>query len=65
MVNGDVMFEYKNDPSKGQIGRGQHPKRQKTIMNGTISGILRVMFCVPGGIYRPEFLKLNLKEVEA
>jgi hypothetical protein len=42
------------------IGRGQHPKRRKTIMHGMNSGILRALFCVLGGIYRPEFLKLNL-----
>jgi hypothetical protein len=29
-------------------------------MHGTNSGILRALFCFPGGIYRPEFLKLNL-----
>ncbi len=25
-----------------------------------IAGTLRALFCAPGGIYRPEFLKLNL-----
>jgi hypothetical protein len=52
--------KHKNDPSKGQIGRGKHPKQRKTITHGTNSGILRALFCAPGGIYRPEFLKLNL-----
>jgi Na+-driven multidrug efflux pump len=55
-----LCSKHKNDPSKGQIGRGQHHKRRKTIMHGTISGILQALFCVPGGIYRPECLKLNL-----
>jgi hypothetical protein len=55
-----LCSKLKNDPSKGQIGRGQHPKWRKTIMHGTILGLLRALFCVPGGIYRPEFSKLNL-----
>jgi hypothetical protein len=58
-----LCSKHENAPSKGQIRRGQHPKRQKTIMHGTNSGILRALFCVPalpGGIYRPKFLKLNL-----
>jgi hypothetical protein len=55
-----LCSKHKNGPSKGQIGRGKHPKRRKIITHGTNSGILRVLFCVPGGLYRPEFLKLNL-----
>jgi hypothetical protein len=55
-----LCSKHKNDPSKGQIGRGKHPKRRKTITLGTNSGILLAHSCVPGGIYRPEFLKLNL-----
>jgi hypothetical protein len=30
-------------------------------LHGTNLGILQALFCVPGGIYRPEFLNLNLK----
>jgi hypothetical protein len=52
--------KYKNDPFKGQFGQGKHPNWRKTIMHGTNSGRLRALFCVPGGIFRPEFLKLNL-----
>ena len=55
-----LCSKHKNDPSKGQIERGKHYKRRNTIMHGTNSGILRALSCVPGGIYRPEFLKLNL-----
>jgi hypothetical protein len=55
-----LCSKHKNHSSKGQIGRGMHPKRRKTITHGTNSGILRALFCAPGGIYRPEFLKLNL-----
>ena len=55
-----LCSKHKNDQSKGQIGRGKHPKRRKTITHGTNSGILRALFCAPGRIYRPEFLKLNL-----
>jgi hypothetical protein len=55
-----LCSRQKNDPSKGQIGLGQHHKRRKTIMHGTNSGILQALFCGPGGIYRPEFLKVNL-----
>jgi hypothetical protein len=54
-----LCSKHKNDPSKGQIGREQHPRRRKTITHGTNSGILRAMLCAPGRIYRPEFLKLN------
>jgi hypothetical protein len=56
-----LCSKHKNDPSKGQIGRGQHPKvgpkRRKTIMHDTIS---EIPGGIPGGIYRPEFLKPNL-----
>ncbi len=55
-----LCSNHKNDPSIGKIGRGEHPKRRKTITHGTNSGILRALFCAPGGIYRPEFLKHNL-----
>jgi hypothetical protein len=55
-----LCSKHKNNPSMGQIGRGQHPKLLKTIMHETNSGILRALFCVPGGIHRPDFLKLNL-----
>jgi hypothetical protein len=55
-----LCSKQKNDPSKGQIGRGKHPKRRKTITHGTNSVFLQALSCVPGGIYRAEFLKLNL-----
>jgi hypothetical protein len=55
-----LCSKHKNDPFKGQIGRGKHPKGRKTIMHGTNSGILRALFCAPADIYRPDFLKLNL-----
>ena len=56
--------KHKDYPSKGQIGRGKHPKRRKTITHGTNSGILKALFCAPGGMYRPEFLKLNLTSLD-
>ncbi len=43
-----LYSKHKNNPSKGQTGRGQHPKRRKTSMHGTNSGILLALFCVPG-----------------
>ena len=55
-----LCSKHKNGPSKGQIGRGQHPRRRETITHGTNSRILLALLCVPGGNYRPEFLKLNL-----
>ncbi len=55
-----LCSKHKNDPSKAQIGQGQHPKWREASMHGTNLGILGVLFCVPGGIYRPQFLKLNL-----
>jgi hypothetical protein len=54
-----LCSKHKNDPSKGEdsILNGE-----TTIMHCqyTNSGILRALFCVPGGIYMPDFLKLNL-----
>jgi hypothetical protein len=47
-------LKHKNNPSKRQIRRGQHPKRQKTFMHGTKSGTLQSV------LGRPEFLELNL-----
>jgi hypothetical protein len=49
-----LCLKHKNNPSKRQIRRGQHPKRQKTFMHGTKSGTLQSV------LGRPEFLELNL-----
>ncbi len=44
---------HTNESLKGQIGQGEHLKRRRMIMHGTILAILRTISCASGGIYRP------------